>query len=141
MPAFSKSRKRRIRKYHSLDAKGNLKGRNSLWFFVFVHSSIHLCTQLFKTCSHFGIIHPSIHLTRLHQIIFLSIYHLSLSLCPSINLSIIHPTIQSIQIFMHSSSIHPAINHLSTHPTAQLFTSPIVHYLARMIEDLQVWLR
>lgn len=150
-PVLSKSKKWRIRKYHSLDAKGNLRGRNVLWFFVFVRSSIHLSNQLSKTCNHFAIIHPSIHHPsthstiqpslhpsnpcNLHQTILFSIY-LSLSIYPPINLPIIHPSIQS----MPSFSIHPAINHSSSHPTAQLFSSPTVLDSTSMTEDLPVWL-
>ena len=44
--SFFKSRKWRIRKYHNLDAKENLRGRNALWVFRFVHSSIHLSNHL-----------------------------------------------------------------------------------------------
>lgn len=132
LPALSKSRKWRIRKYHSLDAKGNLRGRNVLWFFVFVRSSIHLSNQLSKTCNHFAIIHPSIHHPSIHPIHAISIkpslplsIYLSLSIYPPINLPIIHPTIQS----MPSFSIHPAINHSSSHPTA--------HYLVLQLYSTQ----
>lgn len=60
----------------------------------------------------------------------------TLSLDPSINVPITDPTIQSMQLPMHSSSIQPAINHSSSYPTAQLFTSPTVLYSTSMTEDL-----
>lgn len=117
--SFFKSRKWRIRKYHNLDAKENLRGRNALWVFRFVHSSIHLsnhleCATILPSSIRPSIptpppIQPSLHPSNplsCHQTILCS-----LSLDQSINVPITDPTIQSMQLSMHSSSIQPAINH------------------------------
>lgn len=146
--SFFKSRKWRMRKCHNLDAKENLRGRNALWVFRFVHSSIHLsnhlkCAPILPLSIRPSIpapppIHPSLHPSNplsCHKTILCS-----LSLDPSINVPITDPTIQPMQLPMHSSSIQPAINHSSSYPTAQLFTSQIVLHSTSMTEDLPGWL-
>lgn len=126
LPVLSKSRRWKIRKYLSLDAKGNLRGRNALWFFLFVHSSIHISNNL-KQATMLPLSihppnHPSIHPfnhpsdpCNPHQTIpslslFLSI---PISISQSVHHSSNHPG-------RHSASIHLAINHSISYPTAHL---------------------
>ena len=143
--SFFKSQKWRKRKYHNLDAKENLRGRNAFWVFRFVHSSIHLsnhlkCATILLLSIRPSIptpppIQPSLHPSNplsCHKTILCSLsLSIHLSTCPFTD-----PTIQSMQLPMHSSSIQPAINHSSSYPTAQLFTSPTVLYSTSMTEDL-----
>ena len=127
--SFFKSQKWRIRKYHNLDAKENLRGRNALWLFRFVHSSIHLSNH--RECATIlpSSIHPSIHPSQpLHPFNHLSTHPInSVAIKPSFALSLL------INLSMCPFLTQPSnpCNYPCTHPLSNQpsITSQLLSYL------------